>query len=383
MLIAIIIIVFIVFLITLGFVIVLIDDIKVKSEYRKPRHKQVEQPKPPEHEWFYSLKASEINENGETPFFGHTDIIISKHMLWMSERTPIHLSDILWTDLRGIGVNIGYSDQDGQPDSIAFAPSHLIGNKKIALEFKKKLDLAVARVQLEARKNSGQNIAVQICPRCESLIDITDNSGAVQIFCPSCTLIFQSNADKLSADTQKIYGFCEGCCRYASVQNYAISRLSSVLVVMFIKGFNGKLCPTCARKKSWEYLWKSMALGWWSWSGVIANPIVICRDLINLIRSWLAYRRLPDEFSKKLQAANDLSKRGDAVESTRTYKEVLALNKDHAGVIFNLGLALYDQGKPEEARLVLDQSLKYCPNLPVNNLILAGREPTESTSTKF
>lgn len=196
-------------------------------------------------------------------------------------------------------------------------------------------------LEREERNKYFKHIA---CPRCDSIIDITDIRDSNLVHCKYCEAIFDRFGYMLAGSED--YKICPECGYYGRVQDY----LDFQFHAMGEDGFSSRwyhCCDTCAHRIFLKDLWKNLAL--------VAGFFV---KSFEKLRS----KRNRNPFYKELTEANYLAQNGDMVNANILYSMITFRNDGHPGLHLNYGKAYLKNGDRDRAAFQFKKSLEACSN---------------------
>lgn len=259
---------------------------------------------------------------------------------------------ILVTDPRDPDVSANLRSQM-MGESAVLAVS---GGKADALEravdkFSSKLAAQENKKKLE-EQGEGHTFRCQVCPTCESTVDLTGYEKTNFIYCRFCESIFGDGLESLKGASA--YRTCDECGYHDRVQGYGEFYFYFLLIVY---GFSHKrrwLCDACG---------KSLA------NKLIAINSIFLLGVPNAIACAIRARAGKDSRMKGLSEGNSHSKKSKMDKAEEQYQKALKIFKDHPGVHYNRALGHLSARDADSGLSALQDCLRACPNyLPAQRL---------------
>lgn len=182
------------------------------------------------------------------------------------------------------------------------------------------------------------------CPRCDSIIDLTELHESHYVHCKYCEAIFDRFGYILAGSED--YRICPECDYYGRVRD----NLDFQFHGMGQKGFSSRTyhcCDTCAHRIFLKNVWKNMVL-------LVGFGVTVFQKL----RS----KRDRNPFYKELTEANLLAQNGDMVNADILFSSITFRNDGHPGLHHNYGKAYLANGDRDRAAFQFKKALEACSN---------------------
>lgn len=232
------------------------------------------------------------------------------------------------------------------------------GGKEEALEraidkFSSALSANAHKAELEAA-GEGHTFHSEVCPACESTVDLTGYDKTNFVYCRYCESLFGDGLESLKGAAQ--YRTCDECGYHDRVQGYGEFYFYFLLIVYGFSHNRRHMCDACG---------KSLA------NKLLAINAIFLLGVPNAIACMVRARAGKDERMKGLAEGNHYSKKGQLDKAEEHYKKALKIFKDHPGVHYNRALGHLSSGSTKEGLDALVACLEACPNyLPAQRLQL-------------
>lgn len=244
--------------------------------------------------------------------------------------------------------------QDGRINSIGI----LFNSKKIAQKLKESLDIARSATWAEhhrqelAKKGRGHAYRDAQCPSCNATVILSDMPKTPQLYCSFCQTLTSLNGSDLPLAETRNYRLCDDCGMFSKPRKFTIFYFYFLLVFYGWRTRTTWRCPTCMRPDAWKVLFGNFPF-------VLGVPVAITQ----LVRSYGS--DLAGGSFAGLDTGNRAARAGRFPQAIEKYRNILERHGHAAGVKYNLGLALLQQGDKRRAaetfRLALEDCANYAP----------------------
>jgi hypothetical protein len=241
------------------------------------------------------------------------------------------------------------------PDGKAATMLLMPATNRVTQDLKSALDVARSRAwaqmhQAELSKNGrGHTYREAECPHCGAMIVLSDMPPTPQLYCRFCNSL--TTTDDPVAGEQHLK-LCDECGMFSRPTKFTIFYFYFLLVVYGWYSKSTWRCPPCMRGEAWKMLFGNLLF-------VLGVPVA----LVQLFRSY-GGSSVGGQF-KGLDAGNLKARKGDLSGALAQYRSILERVPNCAGVKYNLGLALLQQGDKQRAadsfRIALGDCVNYIP----------------------
>jgi tetratricopeptide (TPR) repeat protein len=295
-----------------------------------------------------------VDENGQPQAFRVKKGSLGEEELAL-EDTKIPVAAITEVDVRGKNVVLAILTGENESANVVFYTDQAM---KLKAELGRVRGAAWAemhRKDLEA-KGLGQTFRQQICPSCQAVIDLTGKKVTPQVSCQFCHTLsaIELPADDLSANDKPAasalgYRLCDECGMYSKPRQFTIFYFYFLLVVYGWHSRTTWRCPGCMRGEAWKMLFGNLLF-------ILGIPTAI----IQLYRAY-GGTDIGGPFPG-LDKANLLARNGDLTGAITSYQTLLQAQPVAAGVKYNIGLALLQQKRHDQAARMFEFALDDCAN---------------------
>ena len=260
------------------------------------------------------------------------------------------LTDVQIYDQRMVIAGI---DEDGD---VAMSVVRLYGvppqQLKSVIDISRSANWAeLAKEQLE-KEGRGHAFRSEICPRCSATLILTDMPRTPQLYCHFCESLTTFESAGAVIPNEQDYKLCEECGMYSRPRKFTVFYFYFLVVVF---GYHQRItwrCPACMRGDAWKMLFGNLLF-------VVGVPVAITQ----LVRCYGG--GITGGPTAGLDAANLKARKGDVLGALDGYRVILENVPVCAGVKYNVGLALAQQGETgraaESLRLAFDDCSNYVP----------------------
>lgn len=243
---------------------------------------------------------------------------------------------------------------NGEPAALVLMAS----SEKVAEQLKMSLDVARSSVWADMHrkdleeKGHGHTFRTEQCPQCQATVDLSAMPRTPQLYCPFCQSLSTVGPAAEPVSGEKHLRLCDECGMFSKPQRFTIFYFYFVLLFY---GWWSKVtwrCPACMRGEAWKMLFGNLLF-------VLGVPVA----LVQLFRSY-GGTDISGPF-RGLDKGNIKARNGDSSGALAHYRAILDRVPQCAGLKYNLGLALLqegDKGRAAEAFAVaLDDCANYLP----------------------
>lgn len=265
--------------------------------------------------------------------------------------SDIPVAIILDTVVRDEGVVFTVPTQEGEATGIGI----ILTSKKIASRLKEGLDIARSATWAEhhrkdlTQRGQGQHYRDAKCPNCEATIILSKMPASPQLYCPYCHILTNSDGTDPAVAEARHYRLCDDCGMFSKPRKFTIFYFYFLL---FFYGWRTRTtwrCPTCMRPDAWKMLAGNLLF-------VLGVPVA----LTQLARSYAG--DVAGGSFAGLDAGNRAARAGRFPVAIEKYRGILDRQGHAAGVKYNLGLALLQQGDQRRAAETFRLALEDCSN---------------------
>ncbi len=261
---------------------------------------------------------------------------------------------LLHVETRENRMAISALTADGQPATLLLMPA----TPRETRDLKAALDVARSHAWAKmhqadlAKKGLGHTYREEVCPHCGAMIVLSNMPPTPQLFCRFCHSLSTVAADGEPVPGEEQLRLCDECGMFSRPTKFTIFYFYFLL---FFYGWYSKStwrCPACMRGEAWKMFAGNFLF-------VLGLPVA----LVQLFRAY-GGSSVGGAF-KGLDSGNIKARKGDFAGALTHYRGILDRVPSCAGVKYNLGLALLQQGdKPRAAdsfRIALADCANYAP----------------------
>lgn len=258
---------------------------------------------------------------------------------------------IIETAVRDNCVAVAALTPQGTPATWLFGPS----SKKLAARLKTALDVARSRVWAEMHRREleergrGGTFRAEECPHCGAMLVLTTMPRSPQLYCRFCQSLSTDSSEPDPVPGEAELRLCDECGMFSKPRRFTILY---VYFLIFVYGWWSKAtwrCPACMRGEAWKMLLGNLLF-------VVGVPVALAQ----LIRSY-GMTDIGGPF-RGLDKGNIKARKGDFEGALAQYRAILERVPHCAGLKYNLGLALLQQGDRQRAADSFHASLSDCSN---------------------
>lgn len=229
----------------------------------------------------------------------------------------------------------------------------IVVTPRVAEDLKRLIDNARSAQWAEMhRKEAGSNHRDAPCRQCGATLILTDMPETPQLYCHFCDTLTTVDPVQMPAPGEQHLRVCEECGMFSMPRKFTVFYFYCLLVVYGWRYRTTWRCPACMRGDAWKMLFGNLLF-------VIGVPVAI----FQLIRSYGG--GISGGAFAGLDTANIKARSGDLMGAIEIYRKILDKVPHSAGLKYNVGLALLQQGDKERAaesfRMALDDCSNYVP----------------------
>lgn len=240
-------------------------------------------------------------------------------------------------------------------------PAHLLiqlPSKSVAAQLKTAIDIARSKVwaghhkEQLSRAGRGHEYRDETCPHCSATLVLSSMPETPQLYCHYCSRLTTVEGNGQAPKGENQLRLCDECGLYSRPQKFTIGYIVFLLVFVHYSYRQTRRCPACMRPEAWKMLAGNLPT-------LLGTPLAFYA----LFRCYTG-GMVGGDF-KGLDTGNIKARKGDFSGALGHYRAILDRVPHCAGVKYNLGLTLRQQGKLEQAadsfRLALNDCSNYSP----------------------
>lgn len=189
----------------------------------------------------------------------------------------------------------------------------------------------------------------EVCPNCSATLNLSNFEATPQLFCDYCDTVYTVPKQPETPTNEAEYKLCEHCGMYSRPRKFTEFYFYFILVAYGFWTKESLRCPACMRGTAWKMLAMNLLF-----------VLGIVPSVYQLIRAY-ASDKVGGVFSG-LHAANLKATKRNYSAATKIYQSILERVPVAAGIHYNLGLALVQNGEWERASAAFELSLDDCSN---------------------
>ncbi len=299
-----------------------------------------------------NFKFQWLNDNGQPKGFLSKKGVLDDSLLKLDD-TDIPVVVILEAEVRNNYLILSVLGEDEQPMSFAIQTSSAQQLKDELGRLRSAAWAEAHREDLE-QKGLGHTFHQANCPECSSVVNLTGKQSTPQISCGFCDTLSTVNPPnhpevEVAVGSDRGYRLCDECGMYSKPRRFTIFYFYFLLVVYGWRSSQTWRCPGCMRGEAWKMLAGNSIF-------VLGVPVA----LVQLFRSY-GGTDVGGPFPG-LDNANLKARKGDLEGAIAAYREILKHRPVSAGVKYNIGLALLEQNRTNDAAKIFESALNDCAN---------------------
>ena len=295
----------------------------------------------------FHFKFKFVNEEGQEEGFTRSKGSFDGETLTLGD-AEIPAAGLTSCEVHETRMALGAIGEDGDPVGV------VISSAKSSLEqLKLRLDTARSAAWAEhhqkelVEQGRGGAYRGSECPNCNAQIILTDMPETPQIYCHFCDSLMTHNPS-MAAKDERDYRLCDSCGMFSKPRRFTVFYFYFLLVVYGWTQNTTTRCPACMRGDAWKMLFGNLLF-------ILGVPVAIAQ----LIRSYGG--EVSGTFAG-LNKANLLARKQDLSGALQIYNDISDRVPHCAGIKFNLGMALLEAGKTEQAARAFEAALGDCSN---------------------
>lgn len=291
-----------------------------------------------------------LNDQGQPQGFRRKKGRFDGELLVLDD-VEIPAAAILHVEVRENRMAMAVMTADGKQATVLLMPASRRDTERI----KSALDIArsdvwaqMHREELE-KKGRGHAVRTSVCPHCDATLILTDMPVTPQIYCRFCHSLSTVSPDLEPVPGERTLRICDECGMFSKPRRFTIFYFYFLLVVY---GFHYRFtwrCPPCMRGDAWKMLFGNLIF-------LLGVPVA----LVQLFRSY-GGTDFVGPF-KGLDTGNIRARKGDFAGALDQYRAIQERVPHSAGIKYNLGFALRQQGDRERAAGAFQAALDECSN---------------------
>ncbi len=315
-----------------------------------------------------------VGENGQQVGFFSKKGNLSGNDLTLDD-TTLPVGSIVDVDTRGNILVLGLVSEDDEPIHAAIQTSKA-GKLKSELGVRRSATWAELHRKELQEKGLGHTFREETCPSCTATIDLSNKEPTPQMSCDFCHTISLSESfdhgpqTPNQSNSETGYRICDECGMYSKPRKFTIFYFYFLLYVYGWRSQTTWRCPGCMRGEAWKMLGGNLIF-------ILGVPVA----LVQLFRSYGGTDI--GALYKGLDKANLKARKQDLGGAIEIYQNILRERPTSAGVKYNVGLAMLQQNRTEEAARMFEYALADCANYHPAAAVLAGCYETLNETDKL
>ena len=311
-----------------------------------------------------------LNDNGQaTSVFRKKGSFDGDILILEEEEIPAEvIIDSACRDNR-IALTVLTADEEEQFTTllIQLSSKHEVERLKKSLDVTRSAFWAKQHHKELTEKGLGGTFRSDVCPECHATLILSNMPVTPQLYCHYCDSLSTVDPHEEPIPLEQDLRICEECGMYTRPQKFTIFYFYFLVVVYGFWSNPTWRCPPCMRGEAWKMFFGNLIF-------VLGVPVAI----MQLIRSY-GGSSVGGVF-KGLDAGNIKARKGDLIGAVENYRTILGNVPVSAGVKYNIGMALLEQGNLEKAADTFEMALKDCTNyVPAYGQLLHLLEQLDET----
>ena len=210
---------------------------------------------------------------------------------------------------------------------------------------------AEAHSQALVEEGLQAHFRTQECPHCRSMINLTAFAHTPQCYCTYCDALVTLEGQGPSGEGE--YRICDSCGYYARPQEFTVFYFYFLLVIYGFRSRKVYMCSGCMRPEAWKML--------------AGNALFLLGLPVALWQLARVYRPGAQAGFPGLDTANAHARKGKMQQALLGFEAAEGPSKQgglqgSAGICFNRGRALLEEGDLQQAAAQLQGALALCSN---------------------
>lgn len=294
-----------------------------------------------------SFKFHWLNQNGQQAGLLRKKGRFDGETLELDD-VEIPASVIMHVETRDSRMALSVMTQSGEPATFLLMPTNT-RQLKAALDVSRSAVWAEMHREDLQKKGRGHVFRSERCPECGATLILSDMPVSPQLYCRFCHALSTVAADLERPAGEQHLRLCDECGMFSKPRRFTILY---IYFLLFVYGWWSKTtwrCPACMRGEAWKMLAANFVF-------VLGIPVA----LVQLFRSY-GGTDLSGPF-RGLDTGNIKARKGDVGGALQQYRTILERVPHCAGLKYNLGLALLQQGDKARAADSFAAALEDCVN---------------------
>lgn len=295
------------------------------------------------------FKFQWIDDNGNaTGFLRKRGSFDGENLLLDDVEIPAGV--ITQVEVRDTRMVFAVLTESGEPAVLAINLS-----QRAAQNLKSEIDISRSATWAEFHKQrlekTGRLAAFrdEECPECGATLVLTDMPQTPQLYCQFCNALSTVDAANDPPAGEHDLRICDECDMFSKPRKFTVFYFVFLVFVYYVNQRSTWRCPACMRGDAWKMLFGNLPF-------LIGVPVA----MVQLVRSYGG--SIAGGPYQGLDAANLRARRGDLMGALEGYRAILERVPHSAGVKYNLGRALLEQGETARAAATLQLALDDCSN---------------------
>ena len=308
------------------------------------------------------FKFQWIDDNGNaTGFFRKRGSFDGETLLLDDVEIPAGV--ITQAEVRDTRMIFAVLTESGEPAVLAVnLTQRAAQNLKLEIDISRSATWAEFHKQRLEKKGRLAEFRDEECPQCGATLVLTDMPETPQLYCQFCNSLSTIDAMHDPPAGEHHLKICDECDRFSKPRKFTVFYFVFLVVVYYVSHRSTWRCPACMRGDAWKMLFGNLPF-------LIGVPVA----MVQLARSYGG--SVTGGAYHGLDAANLKARRGDLMGALEGYRAILDRVPHSAGVKYNLGRALLDQGETARAAATLELALDDCSNyVPAYPLLVSCYE---------
>jgi tetratricopeptide (TPR) repeat protein len=297
-----------------------------------------------------AFKFQWMNDKGQATGFTRTKGVFDGATLTLGDK-ELPVAIILGVVTRGERMVLNLPTEDGQVTGagLVLTSKHVTDRLKEALDIARSATWAEQHRKQLAAKGAGHRYRDAKCPNCGATVVLSDMPKSPQLYCTFCETLSFTDGNDVPVEQLRHYRLCDDCGMFSKPRKFTIFYFYFLLVIYGWHSRTTWRCPACMRPDAWKMLFGNMPF-------VLGLPVAMTQ----LARSYGG--DVGGGPFAGLDAGNRAARAGNFPQAIEKYRTILDRQGHAAGVKYNLGLSLLNQGDKRRAAETFRLSLEDCAN---------------------